>query len=306
MIVRLATHAMGTRFEFVLSGEDEMHLRAAGEGAIEIIEEWHGRLNYFAPDSLVSHINAHAADRTVRLDGETFELLKECETVWRSSGGAFDITVAPLMHAWGFREGRMDGECAGMGFVDLEPWARTIRFRRKGVRIDLGGIAKGHALDGAARLLREEGIECALLHGGTSSVIAIGAPPREITEINGWRIQIGTGDTAHAVELRDTALGVSSPSGRMIDHDGKPRGHVMDPRKNAPAVDVKFAAVVCESARLADAWSTALVAGAAGQATGATAAGVNSLMVGADGSVIQRGVGDVFGEVGNSVERKIA
>src|SRR5207249_7206705 len=101
--------------------------------------------------------------------------------------GAFDITVAPLMHCWGFvgGTGRLPGagelEAAqavvGMHRVDLDEAAFTVRFRTPGVTLDLGAIGKGYALERAADLLHEAGITSALLHGGTSTVVALG-PPR--------------------------------------------------------------------------------------------------------------------------------
>jgi thiamine biosynthesis lipoprotein len=111
------------------------------------------------------------------------------------------------------------------------------------VALDLGAVAKAEALDRAAEVLREHGVEAALLHGGTSSVLAIGAPPGE----RGWRV--GIADLACAL-LRDAALGVS----------GNRRPHVRDPRTGATLADApRTAAVVAPTAAAADALSTALL-----------------------------------------------
>ncbi|MHC5024722.1 MAG: FAD:protein FMN transferase, partial [Planctomycetota bacterium] len=156
-VLRLATHAMGTRFEVVLGGPRPERLRPAGEAAIAEIEEWHDRLSLFDPGSFVSHVNTHAAHRPVPLDDEMLELLLECEAIRRASDGAFDIAVAPLMRAWGFHDeaGERDEiPAAGGDAVVIDTARRTIRFRRPGVAIDLGGVGKGHALDRAADELR--------------------------------------------------------------------------------------------------------------------------------------------------------
>jgi len=180
--VRHATHAMGTRFEFVLAGEDETYLHAVAEEAAAEVQLWHHRLNYFAPDSIVSRINAHAARRAVRVDDETFALLEVAATVHRESGGAFDVAVAPAMRAWGFRE-EIDPPAAfslmrsNQPSVRLDRERRTVSLAHEGVTIDLGGIAKGFALDAAATVVRQHGVDCGLIHGGTSSVVAVGAPP---------------------------------------------------------------------------------------------------------------------------------
>jgi thiamine biosynthesis lipoprotein len=260
MIVRLAVHAMATRFELVLDGEDEPALRAVGEEALEAIEEAGRRLSCFDPGSLLSHVNRRAADRAVPVDADLLELLAESRRVSRDSEGAFDVTVAPLMARWGFRgEGSEPaaadpGVAVAMDDVVLDEVAGTVRFRRHGVALDLGGIGKGHGLDAAAATLREHGVDRALLHGGTSSVVAIGAPPGG----PGWPVAIAGADTT--VRLRDAALSVSAPGGRVTrDGDGRAVGHVMDPRRGAPARGVALAAVVAPTARLADAWSTALV-----------------------------------------------
>ena len=105
MLLRLATHAMGTRFELVLPAEglDEPNLRAAGEEALLEIEDCDRRLSLFRRDSLVAEINRRAAAHAVRVDPDTARLLALCERVWRDSRGAFDPSVAPLMEAAGFR-----------------------------------------------------------------------------------------------------------------------------------------------------------------------------------------------------------
>jgi len=237
--LRLATAAMGTRFELVLGGDDPERLRPVGEAAIEIIEDSHRRLSRFAPDSLVSHINRTGFARPVRLDGDMFDLFADALAVHHASDGAFDIAVA------GGRGGT----------VLLDEGARTIRFTREDVAIDLGAIAKGHALDLAVRVLREHGVPFALLHGGTSSVAAIGAPPG----MTGWRIALGRSAGARSIALRDAALSVSGPAGPR-DRDGRALrpGHIVDPRTGESVPGAHLIAVTGPSARLADAWSTAI------------------------------------------------
>jgi len=258
MAVRLATHAMGTRFEIVLGGEGEGRLRAAGESGIAEIEDCHRRYSAFARDSLIAQINRQAHERPVRVDEDTFALLRLCRNVHRGSGGAFDVTLGPMMEAWGFRE-RGGGTIrdararCGMDAMVLDELARTVRLGKAGMGLDLGGVAKGHALDLAADMLRELGIRRALLHGGTSGVVAIGSPPDQ----DAWRIAIA--GTRYSVRLCDAAMGVSSPGGRMVEREGRPVGHVMDPRTGEPVAGVAVAAVVGPCGAEADAWSTALV-----------------------------------------------
>ncbi len=265
MIVRAASHAMGTRFEVVLSGDDPNRLRTVGEAALEEVADWDGRLSLFQSSSFLSFINANAGSRPVELDDDLFELIAECLEVHAASGGAFDVTVAPLMRAWGFH-GDIDDSTnfaepelatipVGSDGIELDHERRTVRFLREGMALDFGGIGKGHALDCAKNVLFESGIECALMHGGTSTVIAIGAPEGG----DGWRIALqGRGRRPVAI-LRDAALSVSAPHGRTIEIEGETLGHVIDPTTGRPVTDISLAAVIAPTARLADAWSTALL-----------------------------------------------
>jgi len=259
-VVRAAVFAMGTRFEAVLAGGDESRLRSVAEAALAEITEWDQRLSLFRPDSLVSHLNRSAHERAIRVDGDTFELLSACREVWAASGGAFDITIGPLMRAWGFRGGPADPlaveaarACIGMDAVELDASEQRVRFRRPGLALDMGAVGKGHALLHAAAVIREAGVESALLHGGTSSVVAIGSPPGGA----GWRVGVaGTGIT---VTLHDQAMSVSAPRGRMVQTPQGRRGHILDPRTGAPAGGAGLTVVLGDCARLADAWSTALL-----------------------------------------------
>jgi thiamine biosynthesis lipoprotein len=232
--VRLAAQAMGTRFEAVLIGEDAGFLRAAAEEALEFIQDEHARLSRFEQDSVVSHVNRNAALGWVGVDGDFQELLELCDALVQATGGAFDPTAT-------------SAGCGGWGAVERS--LGRVRFKGEGVGLDFGAVAKGWALDLARAALIEAGVERALLHGGTSSVLALGSPPGE----EGWQIALGEERGARCV-LRDSALGVSAPDG-----ESGGEGHVLVPGTGAAARGVDFAAVVCESAAWADAWATALV-----------------------------------------------
>jgi thiamine biosynthesis lipoprotein len=249
----MATTAMATRFELViLSGRAD--LRAAGEAALDEILLWHARLNRFAPDSLVSHINRTAADAPVRLDRDTFALFADAARVWRDSGGAFDITIAPAMQAHGgaaapavpLRHARVG---AGAVVLDDDEW--TLRFASAAVSIDLGGIAKGHALDCASAVLRAHGVDAALLHGGTSSIVALGAPAGN----EGWRVATGPEPGAPVVTMRDEAISVSASAAYRTSSAVR---QILDARTLQGIETPRRAVVVGPSARVADAWSTAL------------------------------------------------
>jgi thiamine biosynthesis lipoprotein len=252
-VLRLATRAMGTRFELVLGCEDGPQARAAGEAALERIEQCDARYSVFTNSSLIARANRDACEKPVRLDPELYGLLERCLALRAETDGAFDIAIGPLMRALGFRGQRIDApRGSNLGAFELDRATSSVRFTRPDTQLDLGSIAKGHALDLAAATLRENGIESALLHGGTSSVVALGAPP----DADSWRVRIGPDGTWEA-RLRDSALSVSAPHGRTADFAGHKVGHILDPRSGRPVPLGLRAAVIAPSAEAADAWSTA-------------------------------------------------
>lgn len=221
---------MATRFEIVLAGTDEQSAQCIAEEALREISELHDRLNRFATNSLIAHINRTAAFQPVRVDAATFGLLRAAQTVCEQSKGAFDVAL-------------------GSGRFILDDASFTIQFEHGGVALDLGGIAKGFALDRAGAILRAEGVTSALLHGGTSSVLAIGSPPGA----DAWRVQLAHG-ARRCIALADGALSVSRPHAQMRDG----HTHIIDPHTRQSIAQRCCAVVKGPSACLADAWSTAL------------------------------------------------
>jgi thiamine biosynthesis lipoprotein len=293
--VTLARHAMATRFEIVLHGDDPVALRAAGEEALDEIDRLENRLSLYRPGSEIAQLNARAAREPVLVTPELFALLQHAQQLHVETGGAFDITIAPLVRCWGFMgaNGKMPstGELAaarervGMQHVQLDASTRTVRFTRDGVMLDLGAIGKGYAVGQAAEILQAAGVASALIHGGTSTVYAIGQPP----DADSWKVAIesppatgrssaftalspshppegGTPNELPAVGLRDEAMSVSAVWGRSFVADGQLLGHVIDPRTGQPVNRALLAAVALASATETDALSTALlVLGAEGR-----------------------------------------
>jgi thiamine biosynthesis lipoprotein len=277
--VRLARYAMAARFEIVLHGDNEPALRAAGEEALDEIEGLEGRLSFFRPASEIARLNMLAAQQPVRVTPGLFALLERAQFLSEETGGAFDITIAPLVRCWGFMEGsgRLPdaegfGEArgrVGMHLVQLDPRERTVRFARSGVMLDLGAIGKGYAIERAAETLREAGVSSALLHGGTSSIYAIGRPPNA----EAWQVSIedparrpdraaGSPDVREpfaVVGLNDESLSVSAIWGKFFQAEGETLGHIIDPRTGRPATNAILAAVILPSATDTDALSTALL-----------------------------------------------
>jgi len=264
---------MATRFELVLHGADEMFLRAAGEEAIAEIERLEAQLSLYRPSSEIAEVNARAARGPVRVSPPVFALLEHARKLNSETDGAFDITIAPLVKCWGFMNGtgkwpsvdeiEKARACVGMNLVFLDHLECTVQFAREGVMLDLGAIGKGYAIEQAADILREAGVTSALLHGGTSTVYALGHPP----ETSHWKValepfpeSIGMSPVSlPPVLLRDEAISVSAIWGRSFKKEGKLFGHVLDPRTGQPVANSMLAAVILPSATETDALSTALL-----------------------------------------------
>ena len=268
-MISLSLHAMATRFELVLYGDDPVRLRAAGEQSLQEIERLEGQLSFYRPDSEISWINSRAADEPVRVDPRLFHLLIRCAHLNEKTDGAFDITVGPLMRAWGFTGGSpcvpqasalvAARNLVGMENVELCEDDFTVRFKRQGVAIDLGGYGKGYAIERAIGILRENGITSALLHGGTSSVFGVGSPPLQAAWKVAMSAPLGGVQQPAVVELNNTGLSVSAAHGKSFNVDGCMYGHVLDPRNGEPAKSALAAAVTGPSASVCEALSTALL-----------------------------------------------
>jgi thiamine biosynthesis lipoprotein len=278
--VVVARNAMATRFEIVLHGEDAVALRSAAEEALDEIERIEAQLSLYRPTSEVSRLNARAAREPVRVTPDIFQLLQLAKQLHHETGGAFDITIAPLVRCWGFMGGtgtsplpaelQAARAVVGMDFVDLNEENLTVRFAREGVMLDFGAIGKGFAVERAAVLLGESGVTSALVNGGTSTVYALGSPP----DTDCWNValEFPVADNRDAprehlatVPLRDEAMSVSAVWGKSFQTGGKMLGHVLDPRSGQPVSGAMLAAVALPSATETDALSTALlIAGEAG------------------------------------------
>jgi FAD:protein FMN transferase len=277
--LRFGLEAMATRFELVLSPErdgDEHRLQAIGEEALAEIARLETRLSAFQAASDISWINAHAGHRAVKVEPTLFALLQRCLTLSAATDGAFDITVGPLMRLWKVRGDPDDPLEAllpsfetvaeartrvGYQHVRLDPQTSTIRLARPGMGLDLGAAGKGYAIGEAIAVLRAHGCTSALLHGGTSSLHAIGQPH----DGDAWRIGWNPpGEAGRIFELRGGALSVSAVHGRAFWSQGRQYGHVVDPRTGWPT-DAATSAVVTGPASLeCDALSTALLVLGAG------------------------------------------
>ncbi len=252
---------MGTVLEIEVTGGDRALLDAlfARAAALDAM------LTRFAPDSALSRLNAAAGEKSVALPVELLDLLAISVAEARETRGAFDVTVGPLVALWTQAAERGTAPSAEalvaarklVGSERIELAAGRAVLGQRGSSVDLGGIAKGYALDALVALLRERKVESALLSFGGSSLHALGAPDGD----DGWRVLLhdAAGGFAGVATLRDQALSVSGSFGQPFEIAGRRYGHVLDPRTGMALERARVAAVVATSGARAEALSKALL-----------------------------------------------
>ncbi|MGZ5265615.1 MAG: FAD:protein FMN transferase [Caldimonas sp.] len=285
---------MGTAIGVELWSDD----RAAGIAAIDsVMAEMHRidrAMSPHKPDSELSRINREAGAALVPLSEEMASLLARAESFARLSGGAFDITYAAVGQLYDYRERVRPSDEAiararqsvGWRHLVLDRQARTVRFARPGMRIDLGGFAKGHAVDNAARLLRARGIAHAMVSaGGDSRVIGDrrGRP---------WTIGIrdprrASGELVAVLPLEDVSISTSGDYERFFVEGGERFHHLIDPATGRSPGGVHSVTVLAEDGLTSEALSkTVFVLGVEkGLALIASQPGVDAVVVDANGAL---------------------
>jgi len=238
--------------------EDEA--RDALRQAFDSVEALDGLASRFDPRSQLSALNAAAGRDSVALDPRLERLLRESEAARASTHGAFDVTVGPVVQLWSeaARRGRLPSPVeiaaarARVGRpLRLEPPGHA-SLVAPGMSLDLGGIAKGFALDDVAAELAARGFTRALLIFGRSSIWAGGRP---------WRLAIESddGELLGVVEVADRAVSMSSSLSQSSTIEGVEVGHVVDPRSGEALRERRSAVVVAARATDAEVLSTALL-----------------------------------------------
>jgi thiamine biosynthesis lipoprotein len=268
-LVRVHRPAMGSSFEIRLPantpGAVDLSCRA-----LDLIDALEAQMTVYCDDSEVSRLNATAHLGPVEVEPGLFRLLQDAVALSRETGGAYDVTSGALSEAWGFVKGprRVPEPDAlaearlrtGWHHVRLDPDRRTVAFDREGIRINLGSIGKGYAIDRVVELLRAYWWPTVgLIHGGRSSLFALGSPPGrlggrwEVMLYNPFRPESPLG----VFRLRNRALGTSGTAFQQFVADGRAFGHIIDPRLGEPAMGPASVTVLAPTAAAADALSTA-------------------------------------------------
>ena len=239
--------------------------RGAGSAAIDaVMAEMHRidrAMSPYKPDSELSRINRDAFEQPVVVSRELFALLARAQEFSQLSGGAFDITYASVGHLYDYRAGiaptadELAVARAAIGWQNLilDPLTRTVRFARAGMRIDLGGFAKGHAVDCAALLLAERGV--------ANAIVSAGGDSRVLGDRRGRPWTVGIRDPRRPDEvvavlpLEDTAMSTSGDYERYFERDGVRHHHLIDPRTGASPSSVHSVTILAPDGLTSEALS---------------------------------------------------
>ncbi|NJO12416.1 MAG: FAD:protein FMN transferase [Gammaproteobacteria bacterium] len=249
---------MGTRIAVELWSQDAAAAAADIEAVMREMHRVDKLMSTYKPTSQVSLVNAEAARRSVAVDADLFGLLQTALEYSRLTEGAFDITYASVGYLYDYRNAvkPSDEEIArALPAVDyrhvmLDPAARTVRFAQPGVRIDLGGIAKGWAVDQGIQILRARGVERAMVSaGGDTRILGdrLGKP---------WMVGIRDprqeGKVILRVPLDDAALSTSGDYERFFESEGVRYHHILEPSSGKPARAVRSVTVIGPTATRTD------------------------------------------------------
>ena len=259
---------MGTRVYVQLWAEDPLKGDAAIDAVMADMRRIDALMSHYKPNSQLSQINAHANSQPVQVDKELFDLIKLSTHYSQITEGAFDITYASVGYLYDYRhrirptEEQIKKALPGVNWhnILLDEVHHTVRFEHPGMRIDLGGIGKGYAVDHGLAILKARGVQHAVVSaGGDSRILGdhMGRP---------WLVAIRHPDDPKKVVTRiplsDSAMSTSGDYERYFDENGVRYHHIIDPRTGHSASKVRSATILAPTATQTDGMSkTAFVLG---------------------------------------------
>jgi thiamine biosynthesis lipoprotein len=255
---------MGVPVRIVLYASSEGQAREAARAAYERVAELDGIMSDYRPRSEVRMLSARPREWQP-VSRDLVRVLAMAQEVSRWSGGAFDVTVGPLVQLWrqSRRSGRLPDEDAasrgrartGWWLLEVDTVRVAVRLLADSMQIDLGGIAKGYVLSEALALLRSRGLGAAMIEAGGDLVVGDAPPGRA-----GWSVEIPGSDSAtreFAKALVNVAVATSGGSEQYVEIGGVRYAHVVDPRTGLGLVNVGQVTVIARRGEVADAVATA-------------------------------------------------
>jgi len=241
---------MGTAVRVELWHEDGAEARAAMSAVMNEMHRIDASMSPYKPESELSRINREAAQKPVSISQEMFDLIMRSIEFSKLSGGAFDITFSSVGYLYDYRghtkptDEQIAEALPGISYrhLQLDPKARTIHYARRGVRIDLGGIAKGYAVDNCIAILKGRGVK--------NAIVTAGGDSRLLGDRRGrpWNVGIRDprrrGEVAAVLPLADVAISTSGDYERFFEEDGVRYHHIINPKTGKPATGVRSVTIV--------------------------------------------------------------
>ncbi len=262
--------ALDTLVSIKVYGEENRQVEQAVDLAIKEIEKVDKETDYYDPRSDISQLNKNAANNSntpVPASAHLVEIISTCKELSRLSGGAFDLTLGPVIELWNFGgKGRVPSAhrlgnalaLADMGGLKVDRKKSTVLFRRLHMQLDLGGVAKGYAADRAVDILKRKGIDSALVTTGSTTVV-LGAKPDGKPWLVGIQHPRKEGKTLGTLELTNENVSTSGDYQRYFVRNGKRYHHILDPKTGLPANRCRSVTIVTKkSCTEADILSTAV------------------------------------------------
>ena len=264
-MVRQELYCMGTIFSIIVFHSSSRDAERAIQEAMAEIVRMDLVMSHFKETSDLSRLNREGSQGFVPVEPALYDVIEQSIGFSRRSGGRFDVTIAPVLRVWqAAREaGRPPSpeelakasRCVGYQKIETRP-PNSVRFRSDCMRIDLGGIGKGYAVDRALAVLKQAGVRRAVVNAGGSTIASIGAPPGE----RGWPVRLlASVSESRTLLLRDASISTSEHNLISVGFDGGLFGEIIDPQRQGPSLRGGAVSVVTADATTSDALSTTLL-----------------------------------------------
>ena len=259
---------MGTLFRIVCYARDAVAAERASSAAFDRIAELDHIMSDYSPNSELTLLCQQSGGPPTKVSEDLFYVLSRSQKMARLSEGAFDVTVGPLVRLWRRARRRQELpdptrlaqalELVGVDKLRLDEKSRTVQLLRKGMVLDLGGIAKGYAADEALKLLDQHGIDKALVAAGGDIAVS-GSPPGS----DGWNIGIAPLESRETpptryLRLRHAAVSTSGDAEQFVEIGGKRYSHIVDPKTGLGLIGHSSVTVVAPKGIASDSLATAV------------------------------------------------
>lgn len=257
---------MGVQTRIVVYAGDERRARSGAEDAFHRIAELDAMMSDYRASSELRRLCDRAGEGPVKVSGDLMRVLALAQRLAERSDGAFDVTCGPVVALWrtARRQGRLPEPTALSAAMELVGWRnvilnrprREVELKLRGMRLDLGGIAKGYACDAALAVLRRRGLGRALVEMGGD--IAVGDPP---PGKRGWEIEAPNAEGAERFQwVRNSAVSTSGDTEQYVEIDGRRYSHIVDPRTGLGLTTRIAVTVIAPKGETSDGLSTAISA----------------------------------------------